>query len=54
MKYVITLSSIRTRSGMKSGLLLQESYSSKFTLDKQQTAVRSSFVGSVISLHKFD
>ena len=46
------MSNILTKSGINAGTLDQESNSSKFTLDKQHTAVLSPFVGRVISEHK--
>src|SRR6056300_1683630 len=54
IKYSKTLSRNLTTSGMKLLSSFHSSYFSKLSEDKQHTAVRSSFVGNVISLHKFE
>ena len=52
MKCSSVLSNMVTRSDIKFSSSFHSSKYSKLTLDKQQTAVRSSLVGSVISEHK--
>ena len=54
IKNVKTLSKNLTTSGMNCLLPLHSSNFSKFKLERQHTAVRSSFVGKVISLHKLE
>ena len=54
MKCSKTLSSIRTKSSINNLLSFHSSKYSKFTEDKQHTAVLSFAVGNVISEHKFE